>query len=126
MGYNIRKKANDERLQCVGKKRILSKGQENMEHEQREVCSFFASVMGEIASEMNELGSRFKNQNDTLYIKTHDFVDELKEGDIITIRNFNKDYLIVNKFVDLDIRNSRYMKYDKMNKTTRFYLRGKD
>lgn len=126
MGYNIYKRANDERLQCVGKKKINTKTQENLEHNESVVCCFLASIMGEIANEMSNIDSRYKTQNETFYLKTHDNVDELKEGDFIYIKNFDRDFLIVEKYTNINVRNTKYMKLDKMNKTTRFYVRGKE
>lgn len=124
MGVNPNKSSNNHRLLCYK----MPKDQRNVENLIRKdtlTCPFYGQIIGEVEPNEDALGGKLQVQYKTFILETFDFVDEIDNGDLIYITNFDKAFNVDNKAIHIQRDNMQFIKYKSMPKYVRFTIRGK-
>ena len=124
VGININKKQTSNLLKCSAYKKVENATMQNLLHETNKLGIFFGKIVSSIKSEEGSLGSAFLKQQDTLVLETADSVEEILQGDLIYIDSLDTAFIVADKEYVFYNNNGMYLKYNKMNKITRFNLRG--
>lgn len=124
MGINPRKPANNHRLLCYKMPKEM-KDKENLIRKEDLVCPFYAGIVGELEPNEEALGGKLQVQYKTFIIETFDFVDEIDNGDLIYITNFQKSFNVDSKSIYIQRANMQFTRYKQMPKYVRFTIRGK-
>ena len=124
MGINLNKRANNHRLFCYKIPKNESKS-ENLDHTKEKVCPFYAGLASDITSNPETIGTKMQISYDTFSLETYDFVDEIKEGDLIYITNFEKSFVVQSKTVVILRKGLAFSRLGNMTKATRLEVRGR-
>lgn len=123
MAININVRKYNEKLFCEHYKK--EQYNETLTYENKVNDIFRAKILGNITSDGTIIASGVILDNSTLQIETHDTIKEVKEGDIIKIKQIGKVYLITQIQEIVEEENLEYMPYGVSNKALVLSLRGK-
>lgn len=123
MAININVRKRNEKLFCEHFKK--EEYDETLTYQTRINDIFRARFLGNITSEEALITKGVIIDNSTLQIETHDTIKEVKEGDIIRIKQINKVYIITEIQEVVEEDNLEYLPYDVSNKALILSLRGK-
>lgn len=124
MGISVNKPSNNHRLFCYKLPKNETNPQ-NLVHTKERKCPFYAGLASEILTSSETIGSKMKIEYQTFTIETYDNVNEINEGDLIFITNFNQSFNVEKKNVIILRKGLTFSKLKDMPKAVRFDLRGK-